>query len=195
MHGDARRYWAWFLSGVVLDTALAATVLFAAAALAPSLLDDRGNWIMRAVLLGFTLALAHLVLLPVLVWPRPKLTARDLSIALARVATVPPAALVGVGIGLSAGSGTFMLLVGLAFPFTEVQQSCRIGARSGRPRPNEASIAPSAIRQTRSGSGTSFGCSLPSGPGDAVPAALGPLASSAPSGLKASVEIVGPTPA
>ena len=111
MHDAMRYYWAWLLSGVILDATLAATFLLGALAFAPSLLQDEAGWRWRIALLGPALALVHLVLLPILVWPEAKLSARDLGVALVRTATVPLAALLGSVAGIAAGFGLFMPLL------------------------------------------------------------------------------------
>lgn len=113
MHDDARRYWAWLLSGVILDMALAAALLRTTAALAPSLFQDAANWPWLMVPPGTALTLVHLVLLPILVWPTRGLTARDLGAAFALAAIVPLATLFGAMLGISFGLNTFLFVGGL----------------------------------------------------------------------------------
>lgn len=104
MHNDARRCWAWLLSGALLDP----IVVLAVAAFAPSLLQDR---VWRVALLSSVLTLVHLVLLPALIWPAHSLSSRDLNTALARIATVPPAAFLGIMTGLAANFGLVLFLL------------------------------------------------------------------------------------
>jgi len=115
MHDDARRYWAWFLSGVVLDAVLASLSLMVAMAFVPSLVSG-GIW--RVVLLGSVLAIVHLALMPALIWPANKLTAHDLGIAFVRVVSVLPATLFGAMVGVFTGAGAFPLLSIIAALFT-----------------------------------------------------------------------------
>ena len=117
MHDDLRRYWAWLLSGAILDAALAATFLLGALAFAPSLLQDEASWHGRMALLGSAIALVHLVLLPILVWPGARLSARDLGVALVRTATVPLAVLLGSVTGIAAGIGSLMPLMAVGALF------------------------------------------------------------------------------
>lgn len=117
MQDDVRRYWAWLLSGAILDATLAATFLLGALAFAPSLLQDEASWRWRMALLGSALALVHLVLLPTLVWPEARLSAHDLGVALVRTATVPLAALLGSIAGVAAGFGSFMPLMAVGASF------------------------------------------------------------------------------